>query len=159
MTHSAQHSTSVFPRQQEIGQMAQLVARIPCKDEVIGSTPVLSITFCFAPYLFLPKEGNIWNGLVGAFFFWVPWTNVISSFLFLQMKIIDIHTHNTTRHCAGITWKRTAMVQPLPGCLAACLPRPKTPFLSELVGGWMDGWFGGQWTSPAAHQFTSSPVH
>ena len=24
------------------GQMAQLVARIPCKDEVIGSTPVLS---------------------------------------------------------------------------------------------------------------------
>lgn len=29
------------------GQMAQLVARIPCKDEVIGSTPVLSITFFF----------------------------------------------------------------------------------------------------------------
>ena len=35
------------------GQMAQLVARIPCKDEVIGSTPVLSrINHLFFSFLF-----------------------------------------------------------------------------------------------------------
>lgn len=76
-------------------------------------------------------------------------------FFYRWRLLIYIHTtqHVIVRelHGKGPLW--------FSPCLAACLPRPETPFLSELVGGWMDCWFGGQWTSPAAHQFTSSPVH